>query len=158
FADVVAVISGFSLPAGGGARLELGPGGGSNLGSSKLLGRAGLKGAVFFRFAEHMGRALAVVWCEALPRCVALPPGNPRTPTLLSPEFAEPHRRGELLVAAVLNAALDIWLARLAKIGPVAPGKKDRSIVRDEGARVAGHLLTMAIRALDYCPPTDLTF
>src|SRR5262249_34083067 len=53
---------------------------------------------------------------------------------------------------------LDIWLARLAKIGPVAPGKKDRSIVRDEGARVAGHLLTMAIRALDYCPPTDLTF
>jgi hypothetical protein len=30
--------------------------------------------------------------------------------------------------------------------------------VRDEGARVAGHLLTMAIRALDYCPPTDLTF
>src|SRR5262249_51196059 len=78
--------------------------------------------------------------------------------TLLYPEFGEPHRRGELLVAAVLNAALDIWLARLAKIGPVAPGKKDRSIVRDEGARVAGHLLTMAIRALDYCPPTDLTF
>jgi hypothetical protein len=73
-------------------------------------------------------------------------------------EFQEPHRRGELLVAAVLNAFLDVWLARLAKIGPIRRGKKDRSIVRDEGARVAGHLLTMAIRALDYCPPTDLTF
>jgi hypothetical protein len=87
-----------------------------------------------------------------------LPPGKPYMSAQSYPEFGEPHRRGELLVAAVLNAALDIWLARVAKIGPVAPGKKDRSIVRDEGARVSGHLLTMAIRALDYCPPTDLTF
>jgi hypothetical protein len=63
-----------------------------------------------------------------------------------------------LLVAAVLNAYLDIWLERLAKIGYVGGKKKDRSLVVDEGARVADHLLTMAIRALDYCPPTDITF
>ena len=31
-------------------------------------------------------------------------------------------------------------------------------MVVDEGAQVAGHLLTMAIRAIDYCPPTDITF
>ena len=65
-------------------------------------------------------------------------------------------RAGELLVAAMMNAFLDIWLQRLAKIGPVAGGKRDRSIVVEEGARVAGHLLTMAIRAIDYCPPTDI--
>src|SRR5262249_10928408 len=34
----------------------------------------------------------------------------------------------------------------------------DRSLVVEEGARVANHLLTVAIRAIDYCPPVDLTF
>ena len=92
---------------------------------------------------------------EALRRSVTI---QPNKAAMSDPEFAEPHRRGELVVAAVMNAFLDIWLSRLAKIGPIANGKKDRSIVRDEGARAAGHLLTMAIRAIDYCPPTDLTF
>jgi hypothetical protein len=71
--------------------------------------------------AEQMGRELSVIRGDALRRSVSLPAGKPY---MLHPEFREPHRRGELLVAAVLNAALDIWLARLAKIGPVAPGKK----------------------------------
>jgi hypothetical protein len=31
-------------------------------------------------------------------------------------------------------------------------------MVAEAGALVAEHLLTMAIRAIDYCPPTDLTF
>ena len=74
------------------------------------------------------------------------------------PEYREEHARGELLVAAMMNAFLDIWLQRLAKIGPVARGMRDRSIVVEEGARVAGHLLTMSIRAIDYCPPTDIWF
>ena len=47
---------------------------------------------------------------------------------------------------------------RLDKIGFISRGKKNRSLVVEEGARVAGHLLTMAIRAIDYCPPTDMTF
>jgi hypothetical protein len=158
FADVVAVLSVFSLPDVVDAALDLASGGQSNLIASKLLERDVLKRSVLFGLAEQMGRELAVIRGDALRRSVSLQPGKPYMSVLLYPEFAEPHRRGELLVAAVLNAALDIWLERLAKIGPVAPGKKDRSIVRDEGARVAGHLLTMAIRALDYCPPTDLTF
>ncbi len=40
----------------------------------------------------------------------------------------------------------------------MAKGKKDRNAVTEEGAMAADHLLTMAIRALDYCPPTDLRF
>jgi hypothetical protein len=152
------VLSVFSLPDVVDAGLDLASGGQNNLIASKLLERDILKQSVLFGLAEQMGRELSVVRGDALRRSVSLQPGKPYMSLLLYPEFAEPHRRGELLVAAVLNAALDIWLERLAKIGPVAPGKKDRSIVRDEGARVAGHLLTMAIRALDYCPPTDLTF
>jgi hypothetical protein len=158
FADVVAVLSMFSLPDVVDAGLDLASAGRSNLISSKLLERGVLMQSVLFGLAEQMGPELSAVRGDALRRSVNLPPGKPYMSAQLYPEFGEPHRRGELLVAAVLNAALDIWLARVAKIGPVAPGKKDRSIVRDEGARVAGHLLTMAIRALDYCPPTDLTF
>jgi hypothetical protein len=75
-----------------------------------------------------------------------------------SAEFLEEHRRGELLVAAMLNAFLDIWVARLRRIGPVDGNKKDLSVVVEAGARVADHLLTMAIRAIDYCPPVDLSF
>jgi hypothetical protein len=158
FADIVAVLSMFSLPDVVDAGLDLASGGRSNLIASELLERDALKRSVLFGMAEQMGRELSVIRGDALRRSVSLLPGKPYMSTQSYPEFTEPHRRGELLVAAFLNAALDIWLARLAKIGPVAPGKKDRSIVRDEGARVAGHLLTMAIRALDYCPPTDLTF
>jgi hypothetical protein len=83
---------------------------------------------------------------------------KPSKAHLTSREFDEEHERGELLVAAILNAFLDIWLERLAKVGSVGKGKKDRSLVVEEGARVADHLLTMAIRAIDYCPPTDITF
>jgi hypothetical protein len=74
------------------------------------------------------------------------------------PNYQEPHNRGELLVAAIMSTFLDIWLSRLAKVGFVTRGKRDRSLVVEQGALVAEHLLTMAIRAIDYCPPTDLTF
>jgi hypothetical protein len=155
FADVVALLSIFSLPDVVDAGLDLASGGQDSLIASALLERDVLKQSVLLGLAEEMGAELAVVRGDALRRSVALAPGKPY---MSMSEFQEPHRRGELLVAAVLNAFLDVWLARLAKIGPIRRGKKDRSIVRDEGARVAGHLLTMAIRALDYCPPTDLTF
>jgi hypothetical protein len=92
---------------------------------------------------------------SALRRSVELKPGKPY---MSMPEFSEEHDRGELLVAAVMNAFLDIWIVRLDKIGFISHGKKNRSLVVEEGARVAGHLLTMAIRAIDYCPPTDMTF
>ena len=74
------------------------------------------------------------------------------------PEFLEPHRRGELVVAAMMNAFIDIWVSRLARIGFLQRGKKDReSGRRGRGAR-GHHLLTMSIRALDYCPTTDIDF
>ena len=37
------------------------------------------------------------------------------------PQYIEEHDRGELLVAAMMNAFLEIWTARLDKIGFVTP-------------------------------------
>ena len=119
------------------------------------LTRDALQKSVLLGLGEQMGQGLSAGRQRALRHSVDLPPGKPY---MSMPRFNEEHDRGELLVAAMMNAFLDIWLARLDKIGVVSPGKKDRSLVVEEGARVAGHLLTMAIRALDYCPPTDITF
>src|SRR5262249_29243330 len=127
FADIVAVLSMFSLPDVVDAGLDLASGGRSNLISSELLERDALKQSVLFGMAEQMGRELSGIRGEPVRRADSLLPGKAYMSTQLYPELSEPHRRGELLVAAFLNAALDIWLARLAKIGPVAPRKKDRA-------------------------------
>jgi hypothetical protein len=155
FSDIVALLSIFSLPEIVGALLDLAPGGGGALISSNKLTRAALSASALLGLAEQMGNELSAVRGGALRRSVTLARGKPY---MSMPDYKEAHLRGELIVAAMMNAFLDIWVSRLDKIGTLARGKKDRSIVVEEGARVADHLLTMAIRAIDYCPPVDLTF
>ena len=91
----------------------------------------------------------------ALRRSVAIKPDKN---ILNLDEFKEPHRRGEVFVAAVMNVFLNIWHARLRQLGTVRDGMVDRDRVAEDGATAADHLLTVAIRALDYCPATDLSF
>jgi hypothetical protein len=158
FADVIALLSMFSLPDVVDKGLDLTGGGRGKLISRELLKKEKLKETFLLGLAEEMGQEVLAARGDALRRSVGIKAGEPYMSTTLHPEFKEPHRRGELLVAAVLNALLDVWLERISKIGTVADGKMDRSIVRDEGARAASHLLTIAIRAIDYCPPTDLAF
>lgn len=153
FADIVALLSVFSLPDVVSVLLDHDTD--RKLIAQKCLERTALKESVLFGLADEMGAELSKLRGEALRRSVNLLPGKPYTSM---PEFDEPHERGELLVAAIMNAFLDIWLERLSKVGFVARDKRDRSIVVEEGARVAEHLLTIAIRAIDYCPPTDVTF
>ena len=154
FADVVALLSVFSLPDVVGALLDRSTGS-NKLISETTLTRDNLVKSVLLGLADEMGEELSEVRGKALRRSVELPPGKPY---MSMPDFDEEHERGELLVAAVMNAFLDIWLSRLKKIGFIKQRLRDRSLVVEEGARVAGHLLTMAIRAIDYCPPTDITF
>ena len=82
---------------------------------------------------------------------------------------ASPHERGSYLVAAVFDAFLSIYEHRVADLvrlasggtGELAPGAIHPDLVgrlADEAAKSARHVLAMCIRALDYCPPTDLTF
>jgi hypothetical protein len=61
-----------------------------------------------------------------------------------------------VLVAAVLNAFVSIWVGRLKELGDES--KLDRKRAAEEGAELADHLLNVCIRAIDYCPPTDIEF
>lgn len=81
----------------------------------------------------------------------------------------EPHDRGAVLVAAIFAAFLRIYerraseLMRLASGGTgVMPEGALPEILIDELCRVAAkaadQVLTICIRALDYCPPVDITF
>jgi hypothetical protein len=65
---------------------------------------------------------------------------------------------GEVFAAAMLNAFLDLWDERIQKLGTFKGGFRNLDSVVEEGAKVAEHLLTVAIRALDYCPAVDLSF
>lgn len=153
FADVVALLSVFSLPETIGrlltSRAE------ENLIDPQWLTEEMLKESALFGLAKQMGSALTGLRGQALRRSISLQKG---IDYLHDPEFQEEHSRGELIVAAMLSAFLAIWIKRLSRIGPVYAGKLDLSIVVEEGARAADHLLTMAIRAIDYCPPVDLSF
>ena len=81
----------------------------------------------------------------------------------------EPHARGAILVATVFDAFLTIYRNRIADLLRIATGGTGVlpagalhpdliARLADEAAKTAQHILTMCIRALDYCPPVDLTF
>jgi hypothetical protein len=81
----------------------------------------------------------------------------------------EPHARGAILVAAIFDAFLSIYerrtddLLRLSTggTGVLRPGAIHPDLVNRlavEASKSAKHVLTICIRALDYCPPVDITF
>jgi len=95
---------------------------------------------------------------------------EPRTP---SPDdyvkATEPHERGAILVAAVFEAFLSIYSNRTADLlrvatagsgilpmGALHPDLVNR--LSQEVSITANHVIDICIRALDYCPPVDLTF
>jgi len=82
---------------------------------------------------------------------------------------SEPHARGAILVAAVFDAFISIYRGRVQDLlrlytsgtGVLPEGEIHPDLVNrlsEEATRAATHVLTMCIRALDYCPPLDLTF
>lgn len=114
-----------------------------------------LQDGVLFGLGEQFGEALSGVHGSSLRRSVRL---KPSVTLKDAPEYQQEHTRGELLVAAVLQAFLSAYRERLQTIGLTTDGRLPASRVAEEGADIAERLLTMAIRALDYLPPTDVTF
>jgi hypothetical protein len=161
FADVVALLSIFSLRDVVRGVIDLRrKGRGGIFSSSQFVSAAALtpeklRHTVLLGLAEEMGQELSGVRGNALRRSATL---TPNTRYMDDPEFREPHRRGELLVAAVINAFIEVWVRRLRDLGRVSPRGLNRDRVVEEGAEVADYLLTMTIRALDYAPPVDLQF
>jgi hypothetical protein len=84
-------------------------------------------------------------------------------------EATEPHSRGSILVAAIFSAFLSIYKARTKGVitlasagsGILPEGALHPSLVEalcSEANKAAKHFLGMCIRALDYCPPFDISF
>lgn len=81
----------------------------------------------------------------------------------------ESHERGSILVAAMFAAFLAIYKVRTKGIialasagsGILPQGALHPDVVdalANEATRTAQHFLGMSIRALDYCPPFDITY
>ncbi|HUF47957.1 MAG TPA: hypothetical protein VMM93_09075 [Vicinamibacterales bacterium] len=99
-------------------------------------------------------------------RQVRFHPGQPDDPIdeeYLYDRDKEHHDLGAVLVAAVFEAmsrVFDKKTRTLRKIGEQAPGARDHLIglLTREASDLAGQFLNIIIRAIDYCPPVDLTF
>jgi hypothetical protein len=157
FADIVALLSVFALQdvivylVGRDGKAE-----GGRLGRKHATAEA-LRKSVLFGLADEMESESGGARVNALRRSVEIKPD----PQILHPsnhEFQEEHRRGEVLVAAVMRAFVDVWSRRLESLGTIEDEYLSLERVAEEGATVADILLTMAIRALDYTPPVHLRF
>jgi hypothetical protein len=158
FADVVALLSACSLPAILRDVLA-GSGWATRVGTSRLTVDA-LEKSPLAGIGEQLGARLGGRRAGALRHSTSLLTDRRlvRDPGFWRTEFPEPHRRGEVLVAATLDALFGMWTNRLRPLLESAERDVDLARVIEEGVKAAGHLLTMYIRSLDYCPPVELEF
>ncbi|WP_209427800.1 S8 family serine peptidase [Pararhodobacter sp. SW119] len=161
FADAVALFQHFSLPEA--LKSEIARTRGD-------LGQEGLLGALAQQFGQALGGHGALrdflgaydaegVWHARTPR-----PDDYETTRRKGP-----HALGAVLVAAIFDAFLQIYRRRAAAAlrlatggtGVLPPGALPSDLVdrlASEASTAASHVLQMVIRALDYCPPVDITF
>jgi hypothetical protein len=160
FADIVALFSHFSLPEVLRHQIAMTRG---DLASQNRLGELAQE------FGEAIGTrgALRSAIGQTDPETGEWTPIKP-DPTALQ-RVIEPHDRGAILVAAVFGAFLTIYRSRIADLlriasegtGVLREGQLHPDLVNrlaGEAARSARHVLDVCIRALDYCPPVDITF
>ncbi len=111
-----------------------------------------LRKSVLLGLGEEFGSILRGRNGGALRRSINLDKKN------IDMDNIEPHYRGELLVAAVLGAFMDVWHSRINKYIDSGATRINRKLVIKSGTAAASHLRTMMIRALDYVPPIHLTY
>jgi subtilisin family serine protease len=158
FADIVALMQHFTIPEVLEQEISRTRG---DIEAESMLGSL----AVQFGYAtggrgalrEAIGRVEGGVWRRFVP-----------DPSDLQKRLT-PHSRGAVLVAAVFDAFIAIYKARIADLlriytggtGVLPNGAIHPDLVRrlaDEATKSASHVLNMCIRALDYVPPVDVTF
>lgn len=160
FADIVALLQHFSLPGVLNHQIAQTKG---DLEKQNILGQ------LAFQLGQTMGNhgALRDALGDIDEETKQWRPKEP-DPDLIGVTL-EPHARGSILVAAVFGAFLKIYRSRVRDLlriatngtGVLPEGDLHPDLVNrlaKEARRTASHLLTMCIRALDYCPPIDITF
>lgn len=155
FADIVALLSVFSIPKVVDYAVSKALGRGAATVDVARLTIEALQEGVLLGLGEQFGKSLSGVHGTALRRSVTLKPSTTLKDT---PDFLEEHTRGELLVAAMLRAFLSAYRDRVKTLGRDSDGRLPAGRVSEEGADIADRMLTMSIRALDYMPPTDISF
>lgn len=107
---------------------------------------------------------------EALARKLAQTAGGPSAlrdaigtpPAPFEPRRVKFEERSALIVAALFEMFVAVWRARATCLLGVAASREPLhddllDMLSSEAARCASHVLRMCIRAIDYCPPVDLT-
>jgi hypothetical protein len=160
FADIVALFQHFTYPIVLESQIRRTRG---DLHSENLLGQL----AQQFGRATGRGAALRDALGGRDEETGAWRPRRPDPHALDSTMGA--HARGAILVAAVFRAFLLIYRSRTADLfriatqgtgtlpdGEIHPDLTAR--LAHEAARCADRVLQMCIRAIDYCPPVDITY
>jgi hypothetical protein len=160
FADIVALLQHFTYPEA--LRHQIAKTRGD-------LGKQNLLGELAQQFGQAIGQygALRDAIGRVNPRSHEWEPHTPDPAEYAN--TVEPHARGAILVAALFDAFLSIYKTRVSDLlriatsgtgilpeGDIHPDLVNR--LGEEATKSAQHLLTMCIRALDYCPPVDLGF
>jgi hypothetical protein len=149
FADIVALLSVFTIP--GVVERALSPHLRGDVLPASAVSEAALKKSILFTLGEE--------WTTHAGRPAGLRNSVLRRPSkdwYDDPANDEPHDRGEFLVAAVMQTVIRMWLGRLRLL--VKDGTLSLATAAEEGAKSATHLLNMAVRAIDYCPPLEFEF
>jgi hypothetical protein len=162
FADIVALFQHFTMPEALHHQIARTRG---NLREQSLLGELAMQfgiavtghGALRDYIGTYEGEEGRVKWVPRRPKVTDYVDAH------------EAHERGAVLVAAVFDAFQQAYsrrgtdLIRLATggTGVLPKGEIPQDLVNRlarEASKTAGHFLNMCIRALDYCPPVDITF
>jgi hypothetical protein len=156
FADIVALLSVFALDEVLALLIRRDPDSDLEAGviPRSSVTADSLKASVLLGLADDMEAESGAARINALRRSVELDPDDVAD----DEDFDEPHRRGEILVAAVMRAFVDAWVRRLDAPDAAKTEMIEIRRVVEEGSDVARTLLTMAIRGLDYTPPVHLRF
>lgn len=162
FADIVALFQHFTLPEA--LRHQIAKTRGD-------LARQNLLGELALQFGQARGlRGALRSAIGTIKEVNGEKVWEPAKPSVKDYENAtEAHARGAVLVAAVFDAFLSIYrrrsedLIRLATggTGVLPEGNIPHDLVNrlaNEASKTAEHVLNICIRALDYCPPVDITF
>lgn len=160
FSDCVALLQRFSLP--GILDHEIAENFGDLSGDNRLAKMASEVG-------KAMGKhgALRDALGQMNPKSGRWEPRSPN-PEDIQKTF-HPHERGAILVAAFFRTFVEIYQIRTRDLRRIASGgtgilQKGAlhpdlvSRLSKEARKAAEQLLNMCIRALDYCPPVDITF